>query len=397
MPAHLRLRTSLFGTVALACATLLACQAVRLHAQTATPGTQTSPVLNNPTQPEVQPSLDEDRDPIPSPDVEVQPKEAANPSPSTPAASGQIREKKQGVYTMNVDVDEVLLNCAVVDEKGHPVMNLGRQNFRIWEDGTPQTLTSFQHQDLPVSMGILIDNSGSMRDKRGAVNDAAMRLLQDSNRQDSAFVVNFNDHAYLDQGFTTDLVALHRGIDHFDSHGTTAMYDAVAASADELAHHAKQTRQVLLIITDGADNASHLSLQDAIRRVQSLGGPVVYTIGLLYDDDPKEYQKAHDDLETLSADTGGLAYFPRSIDEVDRIAYEVARDIRNQYVVGYHSTKPASLGGFRRVHVEAEARGYKQLTVRTRSGYYAHPGQRNQMTGSPAVPQGHAENRQPQQ
>ncbi|MFP5236557.1 MAG: VWA domain-containing protein [Acidobacteriota bacterium] len=352
--------------------------------------------MNNPTQPEVQPSLEEDRDPIPSPDVEVQPKETANSSSSAPAASGQIREKKQGVYTMNVDVDEVLMSCAVVDEKGHPVMNLGRQNFRIWEDGVPQTLTSFQHQDLPVSMGILIDNSGSMRDKRGAVNDAAMRLLQDSNRQDSAFVVNFNDHAYLDQGFTTDLVALNRGINHFDSHGTTAMYDAVAASADELAHHAKETRQVLLIITDGADNASHLSLQDAVRRVQGLAGPVVYTIGLLYDDDPKEYQKAHDDLETLSADTGGLAYFPRSIDEVGRIASEVARDIRNQYLVGYHSTKPSSLGGFRRVHVEAQARGYKQLTVRTKSGYYAQPGQRNHMAGGPRVPQGQAQNQQPQ-
>jgi len=397
MPAHFRLRVSFLGTVALAWAVLLAGGMPRLHAQAATPGTQTPADLNNPTKPEVQPSLDEDRDPIPSPDIEAQPKEASNPTSSTPAASGQIREQRQGVYTMNVDVDEVLQSCAVVDEKGRPVMNLGRQNFRIWEDGVPQTLNSFQHQDLPVSMGILIDNSGSMRDKRGAVNDAAMRLLEDSNRQDSAFVVNFNDHAYLDQGFTTDLVALHRGINHFDSHGTTAMYDAVAASADELAHHAKETRQVLLIITDGADNASHLSLQDAIRRVQGLGGPVVYTIGLLYDDDPKEYQKAHDDLEQLSAETGGLAYFPRSIDEVDRIASDVARDIRNQYVVGYHSTKPASMGGFRRVHVEAQARGYKQLTVRTRSGYYAQPGQRNRTTGSPSVPQGHAENQQPQQ
>lgn len=376
---------------------LLPCGGTRLFAQAAAPATQTPADLNNPTKPEVQPKLDEDRDPIPSPDVEVQPKVAATPSSSGPAESGQIREKKQGVYTMNVDVDEVLLNCAVVDEKGHPVMNLRGSDFKVWEDGVPQTVNSFQHQDLPVSMGILIDNSGSMRDKRGAVNDAAMQLLQESNRRDSAFVVNFNDHAYLDQGFTTDLVALHRGIDHFDSHGTTAMYDAVAASADELAHHAKQSRQVLLIITDGADNASRLTLQDAVRRVQGLGGPVVYSIGLLYDDDPKEYQKAHDDLEQLSADTGGLAYFPRSIDEVNRIATEVARDIRNQYLVGYHSTKPSSLGGFRRVHVEAQARGYKQLIVRTKSGYYAQPGQRNHMAGTPPVPQNQAEYQQPRQ
>jgi VWFA-related protein len=228
-------------------------------------------------------------------------------------------------------------------------------------------------------MGILIDNSGSMIDKRSAVNAAAMKLLTESNSRDAAFVVNFNDRAYLDQGFTVDRVALNRGLSHFDSRGTTALYDAVAASADELAHHAKQRKQVLLIITDGADNASRLTVRDAIRRVQGLAGPVVYTIGLLYDADRNESQKARDDLEALSAETGGLAYFPHSIDEVSEIASEVARDIRNQYGVGYHSTKPASLGGYRQIHVEAVSPNHKHLTVRTRRGYYAQPGQRNKM------------------
>lgn len=333
--------------------------------------------VDNPTRPEVQPPLDQDRDPVPSPDIVVP---ETSTSSNAPAGKGQLQRQSNGVYTMNVDVDEVLLPCAVVDDKGRPVLDLNRSDFRVWEDGVPQTVTSFIHQDLPVSMGILIDSSGSMLDKRSAVDAAAERLLEESNPRDAAFVVNFNDKAYLDQGFTVDRVALHRGIDHFDARGATALYDAVAASADELSRHAKEPRQVLLIVTDGADNASRIALQDAIRRVQNLGGPVVYTIGLLYDASPKEAEKARNDLEALSAETGGIAYFPRSLGDVSQIASDVARDIRNQYTVGYHSTRSASLGGYRIVHVEATSPNHKHLIVRTRRGYYAKSGQRTAMT-----------------
>lgn len=341
---------------------------------------QTQPGLpqgaDNPTRPEIQPSLDQDRDPLPSPDI-VAP-ETANTN--APGGKGQLQRQSNGVYTMNVDVDEVLLPCAVVDEKGRPVLDLSRNDFHVWEDGVPQPVSSFTHQDLPVSMGILIDSSGSMLDKRAAVDAAANKLLAESNPRNAAFVVNFNEKAYLDQGFTVDRVALQRGIGHFDARGATALYDAVAASADELSRHAKQPRQVLLIVTDGADNASRIALQEAIRRVQNLGGPVVYTIGLLYDADRNEAAKAHNDLEALSAETGGIAYFPKSLDDVDEIASEVARDIRNQYIIGFHSTRPTSQGGYRTVHVEAMAPGHKHLVVRTRRGYYAKPGQRNGMT-----------------
>jgi len=334
------------------------------------------PGMDNPTRPEVQPPLDQDRDPIPSPDVAVP--ETANAN--VPAGKGQLQRQSNGVYTMNVDVDEVVLPCAVIDEKGRPALDLSRNDFHVWEDGVPQPVTSFTHQDLPVSMGILIDSSGSMLDKRSAVNAAANKLLAEANPRDSAFVVNFNEKAYLDQGITVDRVALERGIGHFDARGATALYDAVAASADELSHHAKQPRQVLLIVTDGADNASRIALTDAIRRVQNLGGPVVYTIGLLYDDERNEAEKARNDLEALSAETGGIAYFPKSLGDVDEIASEVARDIRNQYIVGYHSSRSASLGGYRTVHVEASSPSHKHLTVRTRRGYLAKPGQRNSMT-----------------
>ena len=342
---------------------------------------------NSPTQPEAQPPLDVDRDPIPSPDPIAPPAPTANSNlssapgsaPNGTAESSEL-QKQNGVYILHANVDEVLLNCAVLDAKGQPVMDLNRDNFRVWEDGVPQVRdpTPVQHLDLPVSMGLLIDNSGSMRDKRAAVNAAAYRLLNASSPQDEAFVVNFSDHAYLDQRLTTDRVVLNRGISRLDSAGTTALYDAVAASADELAKHGKNRKQVLLIITDGADNASRLALRDAIHRVQGLGGPVVYTVGLLFDAERNESDRARKDLETLSQETGGIAYFPQSLQDVYAIAAEVARDIREQYVVDYHSNKPFSLGGYRTVRVEATGPGNGQLYVRTKRGYYAEAGQPTQ-------------------
>jgi VWFA-related protein len=326
--------------------------------------------MRDPTRPEIQPRLDIDHDPIPSPDAEeIAPAIAA--SSIVPAHPGEIQKIKDGIYTMHQDVDEVLLTCAAVDEKGRLVTDLSRDNFHIWEDGVPQTTTSFAHQDQPVSLGILVDNSGSMLDKRAAVNAATLNLLKASNPLDKTFIVNFSDRAFLDQGFTSDIGELDRGLSHFDSKGTTALYDAVAVSADELANHGRLPKQVLLVITDGADNASRTDLEQAIRRVQNLGGPVVYTIGLLFGDEKEESERARTALEKLSRETGGIAYFPRSLQDVDSITAEVARDIRDQYTIGYRSTKAASLGGYRTVRVEASAQKRGKLIVRTRKGYYA--------------------------
>jgi Ca-activated chloride channel family protein len=351
---------------------LLACNGPSLLPQSqnaSSTQSQTAP-LRDPTRPELQPRLDADRDPIPSPDLEDNaPVNTA--TPLTTAKPGEIQKLKDGIYTMHEDVDEVLLQCAVVDDKGRLVTDLTRGNFHVWEDGVPQATTSFLHQDQPVSLGILVDSSGSMLDKRAVVNEAALNLLRASNPRDSTFIVNFSDHAFLDQGFTSSIDALYRGLSRSDPKGTTALYDAVAASADELSNHGKLPKQVLLVITDGADNASRLDLMAAIRRVQNLGGPVVYTIGLLFDADKKEADRARADLERLSAETGGIAYFPHSLSDVNGIAAEVARDIRDQYTVGYHPSRPGSLGGYRVVRVEASAPGHGKLIVRTKKGYYA--------------------------
>ena len=351
---------------------LLFCWGSPLVAQTQ-PAAQHQNVQNstwNPTLPETQPPLDVDRDPIPSPDVAAPPSTVDNEkAPALPGTG--VQKGNNGMYVYRTNVDEVLLDCTVINEKGEIVKDLTKGDFRVWENGVPQTINSVEHEDAPVSMGILIDNSGSMRDKRAAVNAAAFKFLQDANPADETFVVNFSDHAYLDQGFTSNLTALDRGLSHFDSKGYTAMYDAVAASADELSHHGKRRNQVLLIITDGADDASRLNLQQAIRRVQNLGGPVVYTIGLIYEDNRREADEARNALQALSDQTGGVAYFPRSLEDVGAIAAQVARAIREQYVIDYHSSDPFSNGGYRTVRVEASGRGHGRLSVRTKRGYYA--------------------------
>ena len=168
--------------------------------------------------------------------------------------------------------------------------------------------------------------------------------MEASNPQDEAFVVNFSDEAYIDQEFTSNVNKLRDGLCHIESRGGTALYDAVVASADKLVADAKRPKQVLVLITDGEDNASTLNLEQTIRRVQELSGPVIYSIGLLFGDEMShaEVRHARRALEMLSTETGGIAFFPKSLEQVDEIAAEVARDIRSQYTIGYHSTKPST-------------------------------------------------------
>lgn len=312
-----------------------------------------------PTHPAQAPSLTEDRDPVRSPDA----------APET-SSSSPLKKEPEG-YVLRTNVDEVVLNATVL-EGSRIVQDLKKENFQVLEDGVKQTILSFQHTDLPVSIGLIIDNSGSMSRKRPAVNKSTLDLIQASNPQDEAFVVNFSDEAFIDQDFTSDVNKLRDGLSHIESRGGTALYDAVVASADKLVADGKRPKQVLIIVTDGEDNASTLTLEQTIRRVQQLSGPVIYSIGLLFGDDMShsEARHARRALEMLSTETGGQAYFPKSMEQVDQIAAEVARDIRSQYTIGYHSTKPITEPGFRRVQVIAQAQGMGKLDVRTRTGYF---------------------------
>jgi Ca-activated chloride channel homolog len=346
---------------------------VSLLALSAWLGAQTSSYPNQaPPAQSQQPQSPQPGTPEPLPGTGDAPNQPGD-TVQVPAGSQQGKEpvrSDNGTYVFTTKVEEVALHATVVDDKHHLVTGLTRNDFQVFEDGVPQQIRSFRREDIPVAIGIVIDNSGSMRDKRPAVNQAAINLVRSSNPQDEVFIVNFNDEYYLDQDFTNRIPELQAALERIESRGGTALYDAVVASADHLKKNAHLEKKVLLVITDGEDNASRESLEQAIRRLQAENGPTVYSIGLLGEEKQRRARRA---LTEMAEQTGGVSFFPRSLDEVNGITQTVAHDIRNQYTITYKSTRPKTEGGYRTIKVDARAPGYKHLMVRTRSGYY--PGQ----------------------
>ncbi len=299
----------------------------------------------------------------------VAPNAAPNAAPNVSPAAQNPDAGDSGVFVFRKQVDEVVLHATVVDDKQRIVTSLDKGDFNVYENGSPQTITSFRHEDIPVAMGIVVDNSGSMREKRQKVNAAALNLVRASNSNDEVFIVNFNDEYYLDQDFTSNINKLKAGLEKIETRGGTALYDAVVASADHLKKEGKLEKKVIFVVTDGEDNESAETLEQAVRRLQGDGGPTVYAIGILEGEEhPKHAKRA---LQIMSERTGGLAFFPKTLDEVDAISRSVAHDIRTQYTIGYKPTTPKNQGGYRQVKVDARSRSYGKLTVRTKSGYYA--------------------------
>lgn len=260
----------------------------------------------------------------------------------------------------------VPLAVTVSDKNGHLVTNLPQSAFTVMENGVPQQIKIFKREDVPISLGLLIDNSGSMREKRQAVESSTLALVRDSNPQDEAFIVNFNDEPYLDADFTGDIKMLEQGLTKIDSRGGTAMREAIRVSIDHLQEKAKHDKKVLLVVTDGNDNASVVSLPDIVRQAQE-HDVIVYAIGLLSEEERKEAAKAKRAISLLVEGTGGLAFYPKDVTEVEKIAHEVAHDIRNQYTIAYSPSNQTLDGTFRTIKVTVKG----GAAARTRQGYYA--------------------------
>jgi Ca-activated chloride channel family protein len=266
------------------------------------------------------------------------------------------------------DTRLVPLNVTVNDKAGHLVTNLPQSAFQVYEGGVLQQIKLFKREDVPVSLGLIIDNSGSMREKRQGVESAALALVKDSNKQDEVFIINFNDVAYMDQDFTSDISMMEKGLTKIDSRGGTAMRDAIQLSVEHLKERAKRDKKVILVVTDGNDNASQISL-DSLARLAQQDDVLIYAIGLLSEEDKREAKKAQRALQLLTENTGGTVFYPKEVSEVDRIAHQVARDIRNQYTIAYTPSNPALDGTYRQIKVAVKAPG--NPIARTRSGYYA--------------------------
>jgi len=281
---------------------------------------------------------------------------------------------RPGEYRLRRDVDLVVLYASVLDEHGNFVPSLDQNNFRVYEDKVEQKLSTFSREDVPLTVGLVVDNSGSMRDKREKVIAAALTFVETSNPQDEVFVVNFNDEFFLDldKDFTSNIGELREALERVDSRGGTALYAALVGSMDHL-KKGTHDKKALLIITDGEDNASgHITLQSAVEQARKTG-TLMYAVGLLDQDDKKEARHARKALLTLTSETGGAAYFPSSVEDVQAICKEIARDVRNQYVLAYYPTNVARDGTFRSVKIDVVNPPHRagKISVRTRLGYYA--------------------------
>ena len=298
---------------------------------------------------------------------------APSPLPPPPPTPGQ---KPGEDHKLKQATELVVLHVTVADGRGQFVADLKQGNFKVYEQNIEQNLSFFSREDIPVTMGLVIDNSGSMREKRDQVNAAAMTFVRTSNPQDEAFVVNFNDEYYLDTDgeFTSDQANLQDALSRIETRGSTALYDAVIGS---LAHAKKghKDKRVLLVVTDGEDTASEKTFEDAIKAAEE-SSATIYAIGVYSQDDlehdKKNVRHSKKVLEQLAEATGGLAYFPDQLEQVTPICEQIAREIRNQYTLGYYPTNTAHDGTFRPVAVKViPPSGRGKLSVRTRTGYFA--------------------------
>lgn len=288
------------------------------------------------------------------------------PGTETPAQPADISpDQDAGTFVFKKQVDEVVLHATVVDQHGQLAAHLDRNAFSILEDGQPQTITSFRRQDVPVAIGIVVDNSGSMRDKRGEVNQSVLNLIRASNPGDQVFIVNFSENSYLDQDFTSNINLLHNALNQASTQGSTALYDAIVASLRHLKNNPHLDKKVLLVITDGQDNMSRETLQETLQDLQQKNGPILYAIGLT-----GQQPQGRQALQQLANATGGAAYFPASLDQVSDITRQLAHDIRNQYVLAYTPHIPNPSANYHPIKVVARAPGYGELQVRTRNGIY---------------------------
>ena len=268
--------------------------------------------------------------------------------------------------TFRSDTRLVVLNISVFDADGRIVRDLPKSAFTVSEDGQEQTISSFRQEDVPISLGLIIDKSASMTDKRDRVASAALALVKASNREDEVFIINFNEAAVLAKDFTSDTKDLEKALRSIDPAGETAMRDALLLGIEHLRHSARRDKKVLVVVTDGEDNSS-VETQAHLVQVAQRNDVIIYAVGLLGAEEPASAARAKKQLDQLTSETGGRAWFPNDVAEIANIAPEIAHEIRNQYVLSYTPSNLATDGTFRKIRVEVAS---PKATVRTRSGYY---------------------------
>jgi Ca-activated chloride channel family protein len=275
-------------------------------------------------------------------------------------------------FTLSATAELVLLDVSVKSVTGEPVSGLTKSNFMVYEDGKPQTVSHFANEDVPVTAGLVIDTSGSMRSKRAEVVTAAMVFIGASNRSDEIFVVHFSDRVSLglpaNIPFTSNLGQLRAALWTGTAEGRTALNDAIVLSLEHL-ELGRRDRRTLVLVSDGGDNCSVHVADEVVRKVLE-SRATIYTIGIIDEDEPERNPAL---LRRIAQASGGEAYFPKELSEVTGISLQIASDIRTRYTIGYVPVRSVERGSLRKISVNASTPNGHKLVVHTRTGYVLPP------------------------
>lgn len=278
--------------------------------------------------------------------------------------------------TISIDTDVVLLDVTVIDQSNQPVFDLKKEDFTVFEDKVKQEIQEVTREEVPVSFGLVIDTSGSMRAKLQQVTDASMLLVKQMKEQDEAFVAMFKAEPELVQDFTSDRRDLEDALNELYSSGGTSLLDAIVATSDYAQQKAKQRRKALVIISDGVEKNSSVKEKEVIEAIKE-NEVQLYLVGFIDEDEESSLfkkspaKKARELLSRLAEDSGGRVFFPKEVSEMPAIADQIAKDLRTQYIVSYYPSNSLKDGTFRTVKVTVNPKGSRKMSARTRQGYYA--------------------------
>ncbi len=298
--------------------------------------------------------------------------------PVKPELASKSPQDPQRDFRIGVNVDMVVVHTSVVDKNGQFVSGLKKDNFKVFEDGVSQNVVSFSQEDVPVTLGIVLDTSGSMRDKFDNVTKAALALVRASNPDDEIFLIGFNDEVELIEDFTSDIDTISDDLNNTVVTGGTALWDAIYLAVQK-AQSGSRPKKAIVVITDGEDRDSYYKLDEMVAKVQE-SDVQVYGIGFLNEIPDKglfghwtksEPEKAHDALQRVSDETGAKAFFPKNISEIHTIVSQIAFELRNQYSISYVSSNAARDGAWRRIRIALDTPTASSSRVRYRTGYFA--------------------------
>ena len=285
-----------------------------------------------------------------------------------PLAAGPPEEHTDPDFVLRSEVRLVLLDVSVQDRRGGFAKGLSQENFSVFENGLAQPITVFADTDLPVTVGVLVDESRSMAPKRSQVISAAEAFIRASNPRDEVFVLNFNDTVKrgLPKGvlFSDDIQQLRSALFKGVPQGRTSLNDAIVAGLDQL-EQGRRDKKTLIVISDGGDNASQHTRHEMLNRVER-SIATIYTIGLFDKDDPDTNPGI---LKQLARISGGKVFFPTDPSQMPGVCRDIAKDIRTRYTIGYLPRPGSGTNSIRRVRVRVSAKGGTKLIARTRTSY----------------------------